>query len=296
LGLHNEHAGSVDVTVANPRDLLYIRGNEITEGSIRFHFIGDPGETFGHIELRDEDVWNDTGLTFSSGSINLGRDLSVSAVGEFLQTFLASVPTILGTRNLHGHIPYHPDTGTEPNPGPAVVFSGMPFMPVLNPPMIMDVFPPFIPDNDITGTSISIIFPELSNRVIRTSQHSVGATGATAEVEITFTQDGVVLSRFRIPASQMQANTSVFLEFTDEFGLAGTNIVQTFTSVNDISLNRNVSNEILTRHDAFPQSTQDIILEEFVIGIDEGPSVLDILNPTIIFTNEASFVVNNRFQ
>ena len=289
MGVHFEHAGSTDVTIINPRDILYIKGNETTDGSIRFRFITrvppDPQETFAHIELRGSGVWNDTGMIFSSGSISLGRDLSVSAVGEFLQTFLASVDPLLGTRSLHGHNPYHPFSGTEPNPTLIPPASGFPIMPVLDFPELVDIFPNTGPFTFITGTSINISFPVLPDRVLTQSQHFVGTTAATSEVQITYTQNSVVLNRFIIPASQMPASTLLELDFDEEFGLGGSGIVQNFTSANTISLRENVSGDIVTRHDGFPQSTQDIILEEFVLSDDLS----------LVFDNDGSFVVNNRF-
>jgi len=283
MPLNIQKAGSLDVSIANPRDILYIRGNETTDGSIRFHFLGEPGETEAHVELRASGVWNDTGMIFSAGSINLGRDLRVSAVLEFLQTFNASADPLLLTRSLYGHIPYHPFSGTEPNLTPPL--TGMPIMPVLDFPVLFDVFPPFTPDNDITGTTISIIFPTLSARVLTDSQHQTGGVAASAPVEITYTKNGVILTRFNIPASQMPASSLLELKFDEDFGLEGSGIVQTFTSDNLFSLSRNAANDIITRHDGFPKSTVDIILEEFVVTDDLS----------IVFDNNASFVVNNRF-
>lgn len=295
MSIQFQQAGVHDVSKSNPRDIVYIKGNEFTDGSIRFRFITrtspDPQETFAHIELRGNDtaesvgVWNDTGMIFSSGSINLGRDLSLSAVGEFLQTFLASTDPLLGTRSLHGHNPYHPFSGTEPNPSLSPPASGFPIMPVLDFPVLVDIFPNTGPFTFITGTTISINFPTLPSRVLTQAQHFVGTTAATSEVEITYAQNDVILTRFIIPASQMPASTLLELDFTEEFGLGGSGIVQTFTSDNDISLRENVSGDIVTRHDGFPQSTQDIILEEFVVTDDLS----------IVFDDNASFVVNNRF-
>ncbi len=292
-----QEAGVHDVSKSNPRDIVYIKGNETTDGSIRFRFITrvppDPQEPDAHIELRNAGVWNDTGMIFSSMSINLGRDLSVSAVGEFLQTFLASSDPLLQTKSLYGHIPYHPFSGTEPNPSLNPPATGFPIMPVLDFPQLFEVFPNTGPFGDITGTTITIVFPTLPARVLTQAQHFVGSIGATAEIEITYAQNGVILNRFMIPKEKMDTPLELIeLDFPEGFGLDGSGIVQTFTSVNTISLRLNVSGDKITRHDAFPQSTQDIILEEFVISDDPD---LVVPEPSIVFADDASFVTNNRF-
>ena len=79
LTINIERSGVHDVSRSNPRDILYIRGNATTDGSIRLMFdVNDPPPAEAHIELLKQDpisgefVWNDTGLRFDSSSVSLG--------------------------------------------------------------------------------------------------------------------------------------------------------------------------------------------------------------------------------
>lgn len=116
-------AYGVDVTVGNPRTTSYLGNitpglvaNETTDGSIRF--IVDAITTgHGEIQLRTSGVWNTTGLTLSGASLLLGRELTQSAFGEFIETYDAGDDT----RQLHPHIHYSDagtlETGYFPNLG-----------------------------------------------------------------------------------------------------------------------------------------------------------------------------------
>ena len=275
----------IDVTRRNPQDILYIRGNETTDGSIRFHFLNLPLENEARIELRAAGVWNKTGLIFSQGSINLGTDLRVSAVGDFLQTFLASSNPVFVPKALYGHMPYAQGDGTEPNPSAGI--TGFPRMPVLDQLRAEDIFDP-IQDGQIDATEITIAFPvNFPNRVMLESFHRTGNIPATADVEVTFlnTLDNELLN-FVVPKELMPANTNFTLIF-DDFGFGGLAIKQRFKSVNTISLAKNAGGDVLTRQSFFPQSTVDILLEEFIITND-----LAFIFPV----NSPSFISTSRFQ
>jgi len=287
VSIEFQQAGIHDVSRSNPRDILYIKGNETTPGSIRFHFITrtspDPQETFAHIELRDSGVWNDTGLIFSGGSISLGNDLKASAVGLFLSSFNESSDPIVGTRSLYPHINYDPLDGTQDNPTRIPPKTGFPVMPVLKP-ELFDVFPD--PDTgEVVANTISIVFPPLSERVIFRSQHQSGNVLPTTEVQVTYTDNGVVINRFNVPASLFFAGQKFDLLFED-FGFGGSNIIQTFTSTSLFSLRTNAGGNFITLQDGYLQDTVDVILEEFVITND-----LSLL----FNNNDPFFIVHSRF-
>ena len=50
-----QRPGTLDVTVSNPNNILYIIGNETTDGSIRFIFESPDNEA--HVEKRENGVW-----------------------------------------------------------------------------------------------------------------------------------------------------------------------------------------------------------------------------------------------
>ncbi len=97
---------SVDVTRRNPIEFLYIKGNESTDGSIRLR----PDEINPDnalLELRTAGVWNTTGLVIAGDTLSLGREASISALGEFIVGFDAGV----NKKALHSHIHFS-DAGT----------------------------------------------------------------------------------------------------------------------------------------------------------------------------------------
>lgn len=71
----------IDVTRDNPRDVVYIKGDNFTDGSIRVRFGPDD---IAVIETRMDGVWNLGELELSRGSLHLGRGVRLSAVGHHL--------------------------------------------------------------------------------------------------------------------------------------------------------------------------------------------------------------------
>lgn len=55
MPLHIQRPSSLDVSVSNPNDTLYIRGNEFTDGSHRIRYNAVDG--FGNFETRVAGVW-----------------------------------------------------------------------------------------------------------------------------------------------------------------------------------------------------------------------------------------------
>lgn len=63
---------------------VYLKGDEITDGSIRWTV--DNTGINGEIQLRADGVWNDTGIQISASTIFLGRELEISAFGELIKS------------------------------------------------------------------------------------------------------------------------------------------------------------------------------------------------------------------
>jgi len=100
-------SGGVDVTRFNARDVLYLRGSEFVDGSIRFIVL--PGESVGQIEFRSLGVWNDT--NFRVDILDLGRDLALKPAGGFVETINPSA--VSGSiRSFLPNIPFDDSTGT----------------------------------------------------------------------------------------------------------------------------------------------------------------------------------------
>jgi len=97
---------TIDVTKVNPREILYIKGDANTNGSLRL--MPDVTDENFEFQLRQDDVWNDTGIQIAASTIHLGRDLQMSGAGEFIRT----TEVINDTESLVPHVTYD-DDGTE---------------------------------------------------------------------------------------------------------------------------------------------------------------------------------------
>ncbi len=285
-----QEAGVHDVSKSNPRDIVYIKGNETTDGSIRFRFITtvppDAPETEAHVELRATGVWNDTGLMFSAGSISLGRDLKVSAAGRFLETVDISSSISTPNKFLIPHIEFA-------NVG-EIEHAKMP---------VTDTFKQFpiftgTPDGQVTGTTIGQIFTGITNRILERSNHEVGTIGATAEIQISFfagvNNAGILFNRFNIPASDMVANTPLNIVFAEDFGIERSTIFQEFKSVNAISL-KTIGGNIITEQEGHPLGTEDILLDNQVLTKGSDPDSITPADLDFVFAKDLSLVVNNLF-
>lgn len=76
---------STDVTESNASNLVYIKGDANTDGSIRVL----PDITFGteaEFQRRADGVWNDTGIQIAGSTVYLGRELRLSSGGQHLLT------------------------------------------------------------------------------------------------------------------------------------------------------------------------------------------------------------------
>ncbi|MEE8234215.1 MAG: hypothetical protein V3R41_06010 [Gammaproteobacteria bacterium] len=267
--------GGPDVTRRNKRSILYITGDDNTDGSIRIIFT--PGDDDAHLELRTAGVFNDTGLRLSSSSLRLGRDMIVSAAAGFIETVNPSA--IVGHQKaLIPHIEFT-ELGTN----------GHAHAPILN---ILETFIVFPgpATGEIIGTTIGQGINSAPRRLLDSSIHEVGSVGATATVQISFymgsDNSGVLFNRFKIPASDMVANQPLVIDYKEDFGFEGdTDIFQEFVSSSNISLKTDAGGDILTTHIGHEMKELDMVLEELVLTNDLS----------ITFGNDLAFVTNNRF-
>lgn len=88
--------------------VLYVRGDEDTDGSIRVTPDTGTDEQM-EVQLRKNGLWNDTGLQIAASTIHMGRELLVSAAGEYLYTRDQS----LSLQTLHPHREFANAAGTK---------------------------------------------------------------------------------------------------------------------------------------------------------------------------------------
>ena len=79
------YAPGGNVSTGNPNDVVYIKGDDSTDGSIRL--IPDiSNSTEMEVQLRSNGVWNDTGIVIAASTVYLGRELQISGGGEYMLT------------------------------------------------------------------------------------------------------------------------------------------------------------------------------------------------------------------
>ena len=68
-----------------PGSTIYINGDSETDGSIRLVPDLSSGTEL-EVQRRSDGVWNDTGIVIAASTIYLGRELQISAAGEYMLT------------------------------------------------------------------------------------------------------------------------------------------------------------------------------------------------------------------
>lgn len=270
-----QRPSSIDVSSNNPNDIVYIKGNETTDGSIRFIFTA--GDNEASIELRTSGVWNDTGLRFASSSVSLGRDLRIGAVGGFVETLnISEIDDHI--KALLPHIQFDLTGTTEPA-----------HMPILDKRETFVIFggPAF---SEVSGTVLGQVFSAIPTRILHSVTHTIGSVAATADIQASYYKGtdntGPLLSRFNLPPSAFPANTPITITYEDDFGFENAqDIFLEYTSPNTISLVTNASGEILMDQDGHDLDELDILMDELVLTNDLS----------LTFDNNLGFITNNRF-
>jgi len=262
-------------TYADPGDVsavdqtLYIKGSELIDGSIRLRF--ETGEENANMESRASGVWNDTGLRLSSSTLQLGRDMNLSALAGFLETINPSA--VVGhQRSLIPHIQFDDATGTTKN---------QLHIPIAN---IEETFVLFSnATSEITDTTIGQIISDSPGRILSTSIHEVGTTAASAEVTVSWfvgtDNTGILVNKRILPASDLIANTTLTIDYDEDFGIDdGVSYFMEFTSTANFSLKTDSGGNILITHTGHA-------LEE-LIGVTEN----------LIYNNVLGHVLNNSLD
>ena len=228
-------AAGPDVTRRNGRNAIYVTSGGVVDsdvtgandpnGSIRFVFT--PGDKDVHLERKEDNVYNDTGLRVNNGSIDFGRNLILEATAHFLKTE-NSTGTDHHAQALLPHIPFS-DTGSDFSHTPVVdkVFN--------------DVF--FSnPVGEIVNTVIGQQYLLITPQIIQTITYEVGSQGASSQVEHKIFQgtdnSGELIDQKRISSTFINANTPLVIDFGSNFGFSeeNVNIFVELSSANNFSL------------------------------------------------------------
>lgn len=223
-----EIAGA-DVSESNFANSIYLKGNAITEASIRLapadEHIGVP-----HIEIREDGIWRNTSLALSSETLFLGNDVSLSSVGSHLQ--VNSVES--GGKSLLLEVKFD-DAGTAlPHTHvlgpllPRVVFSSNEIGEIITDEFVLEVA------SFITAFRYRYYF-------------KTGSVAATEPVTMTLTKGhapgGTLVFTQTMPASQWPAESEVLIELDGALSLsAGAPLLLTIDSAANFSLRGDEAN------------------------------------------------------
>lgn len=98
---------SVDVTTENDAEVIYLKGDATTDGSLRL--VPDlSNSTEFELQLRSNGVWNDTGIVIAASTVYLGRELQISGGGEFILT----KDSLSAIKSFIPHVRFDDSTGT----------------------------------------------------------------------------------------------------------------------------------------------------------------------------------------
>jgi len=293
MSIQFQEAGVHDVSKSNPRDILYIRGNATTDGSIRIIF--DPDDItplVSHIELATKDpttgeiIFNDTGFRFSASSVNLGFDLLLGAAGGFMQT--ANLSELTGVvKALIPRIKFDV-RGTEQTGVMPILGKEKDFLVIPGP-----------PDGEEIGTLIDQVFTPGEGRLLTSITHTTGSVAATSPIQISFysgnNNTGKLLSRTNIPSSIMPANTTFTVQLGDDIGFDKDVLgFFEFISADNISLTT-IGGLVVTTHSGHEQDTVDMFADELILDnelawIFFGDSAESVQDPI----NKLGFVANRN--
>lgn len=166
----SKHSKSPDVTKNNSFDVIYVKGNEVTDDSkrLRYESAGDVIQ----IEGRFAGAWQKTRLSVAPSSLLLGPDLGLSTAGAHFVTERADG----SNKTLYPHMPINNDnlSGT----------SGNLINPILGEKLIRI---PFVPDD--RGEFIGTYFQEApilspGDTLVTKAYYKVGSVAATKPIRI----------------------------------------------------------------------------------------------------------------
>ena len=251
----------VNVGVNNPDKTVYLGNinagqpaNANTDGTIRLIFT--VGDSFAHIELRANGVFNDTGFRYAASSVSIGRDTILSGSAGFIETRNPS--GIVGhTRGIIPHIEFD-DDGTK-----------LIHTPILKAEELFDVFTGAV--SETTATTIGINLGVSPGRFLEESIHEVGTVGSTAPVVVSIYQGtdntGFIKDRRTLPANTMVANTTLEIDYDNDMGFRDGEVnFMEFVSTANISLKTDSGGNPLTKHEAHELDELGILTENLALN------------------------------
>lgn len=194
-----EGAEGPDVTVFNPNEVIYVKGDADTDGSLRLvPDVIDP--TVVAFEIRTSGIWNLTGIEIAASTLHLGREVLISGHGDWIkQSDLDG-----DVQALIPHHEYEDASGSIPYA----------HTPILGPLLPGDIIQ--LDDSVDTGavTSFRYVQPPVTRRMISSFWWKNGATVATAPIKVTVARNdyasgtGTVIYQHTYTAAHLSGGTN----------------------------------------------------------------------------------------
>ncbi len=263
MSLTIQRPGTVDVTKDNPPNVVYVKGNETTDGSVRYSIVVNRGVNVTEIQKRIGGLWQPTSFKTGANSVLVGTLISLSAAG-----------TNLITTDDDGHTNFH--VRSEVENGVATTLSN-----IINS-FAFQERAVFRSDesSEFTGTTIEAQTIDNPVHLITQSFYfKTGATEATEPVRIQawdgFGDTGLLIFDQTYSTLDFPSNTEIKLGLEGflEFGI-GANTLTRISSGANFSLKTNASvtewwlavDTSFVRNDDILQTTEWLAGENFTKG------------------------------
>ncbi len=224
----DEYDAAYSVEVENNTEFLYLKGNESTDGSIRFGTDAVSGD--GIFEMRESGVWQPATLELGTGSLFLGPRVAVAAFGHHV----ATEDTYADHMHLHAHNVFDGEVTTLD----ARIVRATSYA--------EDV--PIQPDysGDFLGTLLEFTDTPAATVAFRRAKYKTGTTEATSIVRLQAWQGtddtGPLLFDQRYPPEEFPASSDISLLANGWLQIEGgvENFIR-FSSAADFSLKMNAA-------------------------------------------------------
>jgi len=246
------------------QSVLYIEGDEFTDGSRRI--IIDLLDNTATVESRATGVWNPGELQLAQGSLLLGREVKLSALGQhILITNPVEDQRIVLDQGFN-------DFGT-----------GFPQSTILAPLIVRLVIQPDDSEELVLTEHTSAIVPVALN-LSSVAYLKTGSVGATDDVSLVFSEgippNDIIFFKQNFPASEFPANTEVVIDMTP-----GVNFDA------NVQINGFISSETAF---ALRYDTTSTFLWFALDTQQQGDE--DLLTETLVLANDLSITFSNELE
>lgn len=245
----------LNVGAFNSGEFLYVKGSEFVDGSVRFAV--DPLTDAPQSQTRFEGVWNSGHLQVSQGSLILGQESRLSAVGDHL--------VVSETIFKDGHMILDQDFTDEGTGGPESAAVG---------PLQIRVIRQSDNSVELTTTDHQSRLDSANLVISKQLYLQIGAIGASADVLVVLTKgvppNDIIFFEQNLPPASFSSNTEVTIDlFPGVEYTPGEQVNGFLTSTQAFTMRYDVSGTFLWfAIDLQPLVHEGIVLDKFILSND----------------------------